>query len=67
MFSTGRIDDLHEVLRQVRDDLASQYLLSYQPRAAQGAGNEYRSIEVRSSDEQHRVRARDGYRMAPLR
>ena len=67
VFSTGRIDDLHEVLRQVREDLASQYLLSYQPRATEGIGNEYRRIEVQSSDDQHRVRARDGYRLAPLR
>ena len=67
VFSTERVDELHEVLRQVREDLASQYLLSYQPRTAAAAANEYRRIEVRSSDEQHRVRARDGYRMAPLR
>ena len=67
VFSTGRIDELHEVLRQVREDLASQYLLSYQPLAAGDAGNEYRRIEVRSSDDRHRVRARDGYRLAPLR
>ena len=66
VFSTGRVDDLHEVLQQVREDLASQYLLSYQPRTGGGA-DEYRRIEVRSSDDRHRVRARDGYRLEPLR
>ena len=63
-FRIARIDDLDEVLTQVREDLGARYLLGYEP-SNRGADGAWRSIEVRTANRRHVVQAREGYLAVP--
>ena len=64
-FYTDKIDELGGVFAEITADLASQYLLAYDPVKAERDGS-WRAIRVEVTGK-HRVRARQGYRAVALR
>jgi VWFA-related protein len=62
-FFTERVDDLHEVFRELLDELSQQYALGYQPTNS-ARDDTWRRITVHVEGQKH-VRARQGYRAAP--
>jgi Ca-activated chloride channel family protein len=64
-FYTDKIDELGGVFTEITADLASQYLLAYDPLKAERDGS-WRAIRVEVAGK-HRVRARQGYRAVALR
>ena len=66
-FFTDSIEELPKVFAEILDDLASQYLLAYDP-ADPARDGSWRAIKVETATgERHRVRARQGYRATPRR
>jgi len=65
-FYTERIDELDGVFAEIGEDLASQYLLAYDPSNPAHDGS-WRSIQVEVPGTRHRVRARQGYRAVARR
>jgi len=59
-FYTDRIEELSGVFAEITEDLASQYLLAYDPTKPERDGS-WRSIRVDVKG-RHRVRSRKGYR-----
>jgi Ca-activated chloride channel family protein len=59
-FYTDKIDELDGVFAEITEDLASQYLLAYDPLKSERDGS-WRAIRVEVAGK-HRVRARQGYR-----
>lgn len=64
-FYTDKIDELGGVFAEITEDLASQYLLAYDPLKTERDGS-WRVIRVEVAGK-HRVRARQGYRAVTLR
>jgi VWFA-related protein len=64
-FTTDSVDQLHGAFEELLDELSNQYLLGYQPTNAQ-RDDTWREIKVQV-DGQGNVRARQGYRAAPIR
>lgn len=64
-FTTDSIDQLHGAFEDLLDELSNQYLLGYQPTNAK-RDDTWREIKVQV-DGQSNVRARQGYRAAPIR
>lgn len=62
-FFTERVEDLHEVFRELLDELSQQYALGYQPTNS-ARDDTWRRITVHVEGQKH-VRARQGYRAAP--
>ena len=60
-FFTDRIEQLDGVFSEIGEDLASQYLLAYQPAEGVKDGS-WRTIRVEVAGTKHAVRARQGYR-----
>jgi VWFA-related protein len=60
-FYTDRIEQLDGVFSEIGEDLASQYLLAYQPADGVKDGS-WRRIRVEVAGTKHAVRARQGYR-----
>lgn len=65
-FYTEKIDELDGVFTEIGEDLASQYLLAYDPSNPAHDGS-WRSIQVDVPGTRHRVRARQGYRAVARR
>jgi Ca-activated chloride channel homolog len=62
---TDRMEKLRDMFRELVQELSAQYLLSYVPSNSNSDGTWRRiSVEVKGHDD---VRARQGYRSAPLR
>jgi VWFA-related protein len=60
-FYSDRIEQLEGLFAEIREDIASQYLLAYSPSdSAQDGG--WRTIRVEVDGKKHSVRARQGYR-----
>ena len=64
-FTTDSIEELHVAFDELLDELSHQYLLGYQS-TNQKHDDTYREIKVQV-DGQRAVRARQGYRAAPLK
>jgi Ca-activated chloride channel family protein len=64
-FYTDKIDELGGVFAEITEDLASQYLLAYDPIKTERDGS-WRAIRVEVAGK-HRVRARQGYRAVAVR
>lgn len=64
-FYTDKVDELEGVFAEITEDLASQYLLAYDPVKTERDGS-WRAIRVEVAGK-HRVRARQGYRAMALR
>jgi VWFA-related protein len=64
-FTTDSIDQLHGAFEGLLEELSNQYLLGYQPTNA-ARDDTWREIKVQV-DGQPNVRARQGYRAAPIR
>jgi VWFA-related protein len=64
-FTTDSIDQLHGAFEELLEELSNQYLLGYQPTNA-ARDDTWREIKVQV-DGQSNVRARQGYRAAPIR
>jgi Ca-activated chloride channel homolog len=64
-FYTDKVDELEGVFAEITEDLASQYLLAYDPVKTERDGS-WRAIRVEVAGK-HRVRARQGYRAVVLR
>jgi VWFA-related protein len=62
---TDSIDELHIAFADLLDELANQYLLGYAPTNT-AKDDTWRRIKV-DVDGQHDVRARQGYRLAPVK
>lgn len=62
-FYAERVDDLHDVFRELLEELSRQYGLGYQP-TNNVRDDTWRQIRV-DVDGHRRVRARQGYRAAP--
>ena len=60
----GRPGELAGVFGEIRDELANQYLLGYQPSNSRRDGA-WREIKVEVDGGRYRVRARQGYRATP--
>jgi VWFA-related protein len=60
-----KIDQLEKALDYVKEDLTHQYLVGYEPANAVHDGT-YRKIVVKTTQESHTVRHRDGY-TAPVK
>jgi Ca-activated chloride channel homolog len=58
---TDRADDLEMIYDAIADELAHQYVLGYQPRPADGNGDEWRTIGVRVNQPNVQARTRPGY------
>jgi Ca-activated chloride channel homolog len=64
-FTTDSVDQLHGAFEELLDELSNQYLLGYQP--TNGARDDtWREIKVQV-DGHPNVRARQGYRAAPIK
>jgi Ca-activated chloride channel family protein len=64
-FTTDSIDQLHSAFEELLDELSNQYLLGYQPTNPK-RDDTWREIRVQV-DGHPNVRARQGYRAAPLK
>ncbi len=64
-FTTDSIDQLHEAFEDLLEELSNQYLLGYQPTNAT-RDDTWREIKVQV-DGYPNVRARQGYRAAPIK
>ena len=64
-FTTDSIDQLHGAFEELLEELSNQYLLGYQPTNAK-RDDTWREIKVQV-DGHSNVRARQGYRAAPIR
>ncbi len=64
-FTTDSIDHLHDAFEELLDELSNQYLLGYQPTNST-RDDSWREIEVKVAGHGN-VRARQGYRAAPIR
>jgi Ca-activated chloride channel family protein len=62
-YSTEKIDELQRALDRIMDDLTHQYLIGYSPTNTAHDGT-YRKITVRTTQNSHEIRAREGY-LAP--
>jgi Ca-activated chloride channel family protein len=64
-FTTDSVDQLHGAFEELLDELSNQYLLGYQP--SNGARDDtWREIKVQVNGHPN-VRARQGYRAAPIK
>lgn len=63
-FYTQRIEELEGAFAEIADDLASQYVLGYEPRNLVRDGS-WRTIRVEVVGTRRTVRARQGYRAEP--
>jgi VWFA-related protein len=64
-FTTDSVDQLHGAFEELLEELSNQYLLGYQPTNAK-RDDTWREIKVQV-DGHSNVRARQGYRAAPIR
>ncbi len=64
-FSTDNIDELQSAFAELLDELSNQYLVGYQPTNAD-RDSAWREISV-EVEGNYTVRARQGYRVVPLR
>lgn len=64
-FTTDSVDQLHGAFEELLEELSNQYLLGYQPTNPK-RDDTWREIKVQV-DGQSNVRARQGYRAAPIR
>jgi len=64
-FTTDSVDQLHSAFEELLDELSNQYLLGYQPTNPK-RDDTWREIRVQV-DGHPNVRARQGYRAAPLK
>ena len=64
-FTTDSVDQLHEAFEELLDELSHQYLLGYQPANA-ARDDAWREIKV-LVDGHSNIRARQGYRAAPVK
>ena len=64
-FYSDRIEQLEGLFAEIREDIASQYLLAYTPADAEADGR-WREIRVEVPKEKYAVRARQGYRAVKL-
>ena len=64
-FTTDSVDQLHGAFEELLDELSNQYLLGYQP-TNPARDDTWREIKVQV-DKHANVRARQGYRAAPIR
>ena len=65
LFTTDSVDQLHEAFGELLDELSHQYLLGYQP-SNPVRDDTWREIKVQVDGQTH-VRARQGYRAAPVK
>jgi VWFA-related protein len=66
-FQSEKVEQLEAAFGGIVEELSHQYLLGYPP-AASTQDNAWRAIRVEMSDaaKRHRIRARQGYRAAPV-
>lgn len=60
-FFPAKLHDLTDAFRDIREELRSQYSVSYKPEQFDVAGGEYRPIQIMSENKKYRVRAKRGY------
>ena len=63
-FFTEDTDRLNTIFEEILEDLRNQYLLSYSAPSSQRDG-QWHEIRVKTKNNKHAVRARQGYRLSP--
>jgi VWFA-related protein len=60
-FFPAKLHDLSDAFRDIREELRSQYSVSYKPEQFDAAGGQYRPIQIMAENKKYHVRAKRGY------
>lgn len=60
-FFPAKLHDLTDAFHDIREELRSQYSISYKPEQFDTLGGEYRPIQIMAENKKYRVRAKRGY------
>jgi VWFA-related protein len=60
-FFPSKLHDLADAFKDIREELRSQYSVSYKPEQFDLTGGQYRPIQIVSENKKYRVRAKRGY------
>jgi VWFA-related protein len=60
-FFPAKLHDLTDAFRNIREELRSQYSVSYKPEQFDAVGGQYRPIQILAENKKYHVRAKRGY------
>ncbi|HKW74315.1 MAG TPA: VWA domain-containing protein [Terriglobales bacterium] len=60
-FFPAKLHDLTDAFRDIREELRSQYSVSYKPEQFDVAGGQYRPIQIMAENKKYHVRSKRGY------